>query len=73
IYRLAPLRAAAARLGADARGASMRALLAPLTLQGRHDRAGAGRDVDTWQDVEWSSALLNSNPPRGNPIRSDTA
>ncbi|TFD15735.1 molybdopterin-guanine dinucleotide biosynthesis protein [Cryobacterium sp. TMT1-21] len=58
IYRLAPLRAAAGRLGADAHGSSMRDLLAPLTLRGIRDAAGAGSDVDTWQDVERSSALL---------------
>ncbi|MBC7441692.1 MAG: NTP transferase domain-containing protein [Ramlibacter sp.] len=58
IYRLAPLRAAAHRLGAGAHGASMRDLLAPLTLHGLPDPAGAGSDVDTWQDVERSSLLL---------------
>jgi molybdopterin-guanine dinucleotide biosynthesis protein A len=77
IYRLDPLRAAAHRLGADAHGASMRGLLAPLSLRGLQDQAGAGRDVDTWQDVDRSSALLTSTPPRSNPrsnpMRSDTA
>ena len=73
IYRPVPLRAAADRLGADAHGASMRGLLGPLELRGVHDHSDAGRDVDTWQDVETSSALLQSNPPRSNPIRSDTA
>ncbi|TFC91537.1 molybdopterin-guanine dinucleotide biosynthesis protein [Cryobacterium sinapicolor] len=88
IYRLAPLRAAAHRLGADAHGASMHGLLATLTLRGVRDLAGAGSDVDTWQDVERSSALLTSTPqrddptaeqsdrgairPRSNPMRSDT-
>ena len=73
IYRPVLLRAAADRLGADAHGASMRGLLGPLELRGVHDHSDAGRDVDTWQDVETSSALLQSNPPRSNPIRSDTA
>ena len=83
IYRAAPLRAAADRLGADAHGASMRGLLGPLELRGLRDDSDVGRDVDTWQDVETSSALLQSspprsnpprsNPPRSNPIRSDTA
>ena len=68
IYRPAPLTAAADRLGADAHGASMRALLAPLTLRGVNDADGAGSDVDTWQDVERTSALLTSTPPRSEPM-----
>ena len=72
IYRPAPLRAAAQALGAAAHGASMRALLAPLTLRGVTDEGGTGTDVDTWQDVERSSALLTSTPPRSDPPRSDT-
>ncbi|TFC93891.1 MULTISPECIES: NTP transferase domain-containing protein [Cryobacterium] len=72
IYRPEPLRSAAQRLGADSHGASMRALLAPLALRGVNDAEGAGTDVDTWQDVERSSALLTSTPPRSYPPRSDT-
>ncbi|HSP53270.1 MAG TPA: NTP transferase domain-containing protein [Cryobacterium sp.] len=77
IYRLAPLMVAAHRLGADAHGASMRGLLASLELRGVHDPAGAGSDVDTWQDVERSSALLTSirsdqRPLADDPMRSDT-
>lgn len=72
IYRPAPLRAAAHRLGAGAHGASMRGLLAPLELRGVRDQTGAGSDVDTWQDVQRSSALLTSTPPRSDPMRSDT-
>ncbi|TFD33462.1 hypothetical protein E3T49_01720 [Cryobacterium cryoconiti] len=72
IYRQAPLGAAARRLGADAHGASMRALLAPLELRGVTDEGGTGADVDTWQDVERSSALLTSTPPRSISPRSDT-
>ncbi|WP_198411945.1 molybdenum cofactor guanylyltransferase [Cryobacterium sp. TMT1-19] len=71
IYRLAPLRAAAHRIGADAHGASMRGLLAPLELRGVRDQNGEGSDVDTWQDVERSSALLTSTPPRSTPPRSN--
>jgi molybdopterin-guanine dinucleotide biosynthesis protein A len=70
IYRTKPLRDAADRLGPDARGASMRDLLAPLSLRGLRDDAGAGSDVDTWQDVERSTTLLDD--ARTDPSRSDT-
>jgi len=73
IYRAAALRDAVARLGPAVNGASMRALLAGLRLAAIPDNADSGRDVDTWQDVEWSTALLSgTNPISSTPPRSDT-
>ncbi|TFD13457.1 molybdopterin-guanine dinucleotide biosynthesis protein [Cryobacterium sp. TMT1-2-2] len=68
IYRGTALRAAVASLGDRVDGASMRQLLAGLKLKGLLDESGAGIDVDTWQDVERSSARLTEIQP--NP-RSD--
>ena len=64
IYRENALRVAARRMGTAARGASVQGLLGGLTLRGIRDTTGAGRDVDTWQDVSRSTALLN--PTRRN-------
>jgi len=73
LYRASALRSAAARLGPGVDGASMRALLAGLRLAEVPDEAGSGRDVDTWQDVEWSTALLSGTSPNSSiPPRSDT-
>ena len=73
IYRAAALRDAVGRLGPAVNGASMRALLAGLRLAAIPDNADSGRDVDTWQDVEWSTALLSgTNPISSTPPRSDT-
>lgn len=73
IYRASALRDAAARLGPAVDGASMRALLAGLRLAAIHDDAGSGHDVDTWQDVEWSTALLSgTNLMSTTPPRSET-
>jgi molybdopterin-guanine dinucleotide biosynthesis protein A len=73
LYRASALRNAAARLGPRVDGASMRALLAGLRLVGVADEAGNGRDVDTWQDVEWSTALLSGpSPISTTPPRSET-
>ncbi|TFB83772.1 hypothetical protein E3O44_18130 [Cryobacterium algoricola] len=73
LYRASALRSAAARLGPGVDGASMRALLAGLRLVGVADADGSGRDVDTWQDVEWSTALLSGTSPiSSTPPRSDT-
>jgi len=47
--------------GPDLRGASIRGLLAGLTLRGIRDDSNAGRDVDTWRDVAAAEALLK--PP----------
>ena len=58
IYRAPALRAAVARLGDRVDGASMRQLLAGLQLDGLQDEAGAGIDVDTWQDVKSSTVRL---------------
>ncbi|TFC08969.1 molybdopterin-guanine dinucleotide biosynthesis protein [Cryobacterium algoritolerans] len=69
IYRAEALRAGVRRLGSEARDASVRQLLAGFTLRGIRDGERAGRDVDTWQDVLQSTALLN--PSRSNPPRSD--
>ncbi|MDJ0376901.1 NTP transferase domain-containing protein [Cryobacterium sp. PH31-L1] len=63
IYRATALRAAVDRLGDHVTGASMRALLADLNLNGLLDEFGAGIDVDTWQDVERSSARLTETQP----------
>ena len=63
IYRAPALRAAVARLGDRVDGASMRQLLAGLNLRGLVDEAETGTDVDTWQDVDSSSArLIRANP-----------
>ncbi|TFD74003.1 molybdopterin-guanine dinucleotide biosynthesis protein [Cryobacterium fucosi] len=69
IYRGEALREGVRRLGSEARGASVRQLLSGLSLRGIRDTERAGRDVDTWQDVLQSTALLN--PSRSNPPRSD--
>ncbi|TFC24946.1 molybdopterin-guanine dinucleotide biosynthesis protein [Cryobacterium sp. MDB1-18-2] len=72
LYRASTLRDAAARLGPAANGASMRALLSGLRLVGVRDDSGSSRDVDTWQDVEWSTALLSGpSPVSTTPPRSD--
>ncbi len=70
IYRGDALRDGVRRLGSEARGASVRQLVQGLSLRGIRDAGHAGRDVDTWQDVEQSTALLTGRgaPPR----RSDT-
>ncbi|MCY7405581.1 MAG: hypothetical protein LH475_13330, partial [Cryobacterium sp.] len=62
IYRAAALRAAVDRLGDRVNGASMRELLEGLNLVGVLDEGGAGIDVDTWQDVESSTARLTGAP-----------
>jgi CTP:molybdopterin cytidylyltransferase MocA len=73
LYRASALRSAAERLGPAVNGASMRALLAGLRLAEVTDEAGSGRDVDTWQDVEWSTALLSGPSPMSTtPPRSET-
>ena len=73
LYRAGALRSAAARLGPAVNGASMRTLLAGLRLAEVPDEAGSGRDVDTWQDVEWSTALLSGpSPVSTTPPRSET-
>jgi len=58
VYRACSLHAAVRRLGPDADGASVRNLLAGLTLVGIRDDAGAGSDVDTWEDAAASTARL---------------
>ncbi|TDW30537.1 molybdenum cofactor guanylyltransferase [Cryobacterium psychrophilum] len=59
-YRNDALRPAMHRLGARARGASMRQLVGSLALHGILDHTGAATDVDTWQDVSESAARLTS-------------
>lgn len=61
IYRAGPLRAAVQQVEGAARGASVRNLLAGLTLRGILDETGVGRDVDTWDDVSRTTALLNQS------------
>ncbi len=58
IYRASAVRTAVARLGDHVDGASMRHLLTGLNLTGLLDESTAGIDVDTWQDVESSTARL---------------
>ena len=70
IYRAGALREAAGRLGRAVNGASMRDLLSGFTLAAILDASGSGRDVDTWQDVEWSTTLLTTPAPP--PPRSET-
>ena len=60
VYRQTALRAAVQRIGTEARGASVRSLLGDLALRGIRDETGAGSDVDTWQDVARSTALVNT-------------
>ena len=60
VYRADALSAGVARLGGDLRGASIRSLLAGLTLRGIPDRIGSSQDVDTWQDVEASTLRLHT-------------
>jgi molybdopterin-guanine dinucleotide biosynthesis protein A len=62
IYRASALRAAVDRLGDRVNGASMRELLAGLKLLGVLDESESGVDVDTWQDVESSTARLTGAP-----------
>ena len=65
LYRASALGAAVRSAGTGVRGARMRDLLAGLTLRGIRDDSNAGRDVDTWQDVAATEALLGrpTNPP----------
>ena len=70
MYRAPALHAAVARLGDRVDGASMRQLLAGLHLDGLRDESEVGTDVDTWQDVESSTARLNGAiqpDPRSDP------
>ncbi|TFD49972.1 hypothetical protein E3T46_11470 [Cryobacterium sp. Hh11] len=62
IYRAPALRAAVDRLGDRVNGASMRNLLSGLKLMGLMDESETGVDVDTWQDVESSTARLTGVP-----------
>ena len=71
IYRASALRAAVDRLGAHVNGASMRELLAGLNLTGLLDESEAGADVDTWEDVESSTARLTGAPTIQLDQRSD--
>ncbi|WP_198416089.1 molybdenum cofactor guanylyltransferase [Cryobacterium suzukii] len=71
IYRTPALRAAANRLGDRVNGASMRELLAGLNLAGLLDDSEAGADVDTWEDVESSTARLAAAPTNQPDPRSD--
>ena len=58
IYRAPALRAAVDHLGDRVNGASMRDLLSGLKLMGLMDESETGVDVDTWEDVESSTARL---------------
>ncbi|TFD26450.1 molybdenum cofactor guanylyltransferase [Cryobacterium lyxosi] len=71
IYRAPALRAAVDRLGTHVNGASMRELLAGLNLTGLLDESEAGADVDTWEDVESSTARLTGAPTIQPDQRSD--
>ncbi|WP_104134280.1 molybdenum cofactor guanylyltransferase [Cryobacterium sp. Y62] len=62
IYRAPALRAAVDRLGDRVNGASMRDLLSGLKLLGLMDESETGVDVDTWQDVDSSTARLTGVP-----------
>ena len=62
IYRTPALRAAVDRLGDRVHGASMRDLLAGMKLGGVLDESESSVDVDTWQDVESSTARLTGAP-----------
>jgi len=62
IYRASALRSAVDRLGDRVNGASMRELLAGLNLLGVLDESESGVDVDTWEDVESSTARLTGAP-----------
>ncbi|MGW6129156.1 molybdenum cofactor guanylyltransferase [Cellulomonas sp. NPDC055163] len=53
---------AAARDGGTVRGASVRALLAPLTLARVPDDASAAADVDTWDDVRAFDGVISLGP-----------
>lgn len=64
LYRTSALSAAVRLAGAGARGGRMRDLLSGLRLRGILDDSNAGRDVDTWQDVAATEAILNP-PARG--------
>jgi molybdopterin-guanine dinucleotide biosynthesis protein A len=64
LYRAPALRAAIARLGDRVDGASMRTLLEGLPLAGLLDESTASADVDTWEDVESSTARLTGAPDR---------
>ncbi|MFO7690423.1 MAG: NTP transferase domain-containing protein [Cryobacterium sp.] len=66
VYRVAALRAGAARLGPAVHGASVRQLLTGLELRGLPDPSGASADVDTWQDVTHSAERLSAEQ-RGAP------
>ncbi|MEO6201310.1 MAG: hypothetical protein ABIX44_09120, partial [Cryobacterium sp.] len=60
LYRASALTAAVGRAGTDARGGRMRDLLSGLRLRGIRDDSNAGRDVDTWQDVAATDAILSA-------------
>ena len=62
LYRAPALRAAMARLGDRVDGASMRILLEGLHLTALLDESTASTDVDTWEDVESSTARLTGAP-----------
>lgn len=70
LYRASALDAAVRRAGADVRGGRMRDLLAGLRLRGIRDDSNAGTDVDTWQDVAATEALLAS--PANSPTHKPT-
>ncbi|TFB47316.1 NTP transferase domain-containing protein, partial [Cryobacterium tagatosivorans] len=65
LYRASALAEAVRLTGVEVRGASMRGLLGGLTLRGIRDESNAGRDVDTWQDVAETEAILNPPPVCG--------
>jgi len=62
LYRAPALRAAMARLGDRVGDASMRMLLEGLHLTALMDESTASTDVDTWEDVENSTARLTGAP-----------
>lgn len=67
-YRRTALEAALVRLG-DARGASVRALVADLALADVPDPGGAADDADTWDDVRRLDAELTQGR-EGRDLRS---
>ncbi len=61
IYRASALRSGVTRLGDQAAGASMRQLLDGLSLTPLKDEFAASADVDTWEDVESTTAHLSGS------------
>lgn len=62
LYKVAPLREAAAALG-DPEGAPLRRIVGGLRLRGVVETTGAAVDLDTWEDVDTYKKGLSPRSP----------